>query len=341
MIKSLTRLWLAVSLILLASAALLLTDRERPRVASGSSRTWKIGLAGYSESPLLEEVLEGLRRGLGESGLVEGKDYTTTYRNAQGDIATLNAVLDEFNGNEIELVVTVSTPTLQAALRKLDRKPLVFAGVLDPIAAGAGKSDSDHRPNVTGAYLALPYGAMARTVREVLPRARRVGTLFTPGEVNSVLARQRFEEPLKGEGLELVSLPVNGPSEVSDAALTLCQSGVDVVSQIGDNLTNASFPAIARACEMARMPLFTFSPKFVEAGAVLGLGTDFAENGRDAGRLVAEVIRGKDPSLILFQPTTRTRRSVNLDNARRLGVSVPPDWVKTADEVIPVRTGTP
>ena len=74
MIKSLLRLWLAASLILLASAALLLTDQERPRVASGSSRTWKIGLAGYSESPLLEEVLEGLRRGLGESGHVEGKD---------------------------------------------------------------------------------------------------------------------------------------------------------------------------------------------------------------------------------------------------------------------------
>jgi ABC-type uncharacterized transport system substrate-binding protein len=341
MIKCLIRLWLAASLILLASAALLLTDQERPRVASGSSRTWKIGLAGYSESPLLEEVLEGLRRGIGESGLVEGRDYTTTYRNAQGDIATLNAVLDELNGNETELVFTVSTPTLQAALRKLDRKPLVFAGVLDPVAAGAGKSDSDHRPHVTGAYLALPYAAMARTVREVFPRARRVGTLFTPGEVNSVLARQRFVEPLKGEGLELVSLPVNGPSEVSDAALTLCQSGVDVVCQIADNLTNASFPAIARACEMAKMPLFTFSPTLVKGGAMLGLGTDFAENGRDAGRLVAEVIRGKDPATIPFHGTTKSRRSVNLDNARRLEVSVPAEWVKTADEVIPARAGTP
>ena len=57
-----------------------------------------------------------------------------------------------------------------------------------------------------------------------------------------------------------MSLPVNGPTEVSDAALTLCQSGIDVVCQISDNLSNASFPAIARACEMAKMPLFTFSP---------------------------------------------------------------------------------
>ena len=162
---------------------------------------------------------------------------------------------------------------MQAALRKVDRKPLVFAGVLDPIAAGAGKSDSDHRPNVTGVYLAFPYAAMARTIREVLPGARRVGTLFTPGEVNSVLARQRFEGPLKGEGLELVSLPVNGPTEVSDAALTLCQSGIDVVCQISDNLSNSSFPAIARACEIGEdAALHVLAVAGEEAGRCWGWG---------------------------------------------------------------------
>jgi ABC-type uncharacterized transport system substrate-binding protein len=309
--------------------------------ASRPSRTWKIGLAGYSDSPLLEEVIMGVRRGLKEAGLVEGKDYTTTYRNAQGDIATLNALLDELNGDETDLVVSISTPALQAALRKLDRKPLVFAGVLDPIAAGAGSSDSDHRPHVTGAYLTYPYAEMAHTVREVWPRARRVGTLFSPGEVNSALARRRFVEPLRSEGLELVSLPVNGPSEVSDAALTLCQSGIDVVCQISDNLSNSTFPAIVRACEMAGTPLFTFSPTFVKAGAVLGVGTDFAENGREAGLLVAEVIRGRDPSRIPFHATTKIRRSINLDSARRLGISVPAEWVETASEVVPARTGTP
>ena len=222
----------------------------------------------------------------------------------------------------------------------MDRKPVVFATVLDPIAAGAGKSDSDHRADVTGVYLAFPYAAMARTIREVLPRARRVGTLFTPGEVNSVLARQGFERSLKGEGLELVSLPVNGPTDVTDAALSLCQSGVDVLCQIADNLSNSSFPAIARACEMARTPLFTFSPAQVKGGAVLGVGSDFADNGREAGLVVAEVIRGRDPSRIPFHAATKTRRSVNLDNARRLGISVPAQWVKTADEIVPGRPGT-
>jgi putative ABC transport system substrate-binding protein len=90
---------------------------------------------------------------------------------------------------------------------------------------------------------------------------------------------------------------------------------------------------------MAKTPLFTFSPSQVKGGAVLGVGSDFAENGREAGLLVAEVIRGKDPARIPFHASTKTRRSVNLHNARRLGLSVPAEWVKTADEVVPARPG--
>jgi ABC-type uncharacterized transport system substrate-binding protein len=308
--------------------------------AKRPSRTRKIGVAGFSESSILEEAIDGLRRGLKEAGLIEGKDFTTVFRNAQGDIATLNAMFDELNGDDTDLIVSFSTPALQCALRKIDRKPIVFATVLDPFAAGAGKSDAQHKKNVTGAYLSFPYAPMADLVRTVFPKARRVGTLFAPGEVNSVVAQQRFAEAVKGAGLELVSLPVNGPAEVSDAALTLCQSGIDVLCQISDNLSNACFPAITRACEMAKTPLLTFSPSMVKRGAILGIGSDYAENGRDAGSVAAQVIRGSDPSRIPFHASAKILRSVNLDNARRLGVSIPAEWVKTADLVIPSSPGS-
>jgi ABC-type uncharacterized transport system substrate-binding protein len=301
------------------------------------SRIWKVGLVGFSESKILEELISGFRRGLADAGLVDGQDYSIANHNAQGDIATLSSLFDELSGNDSELVIAISTPALQTALRKVDRKPVVFAGVLDPFAAGAGKTNSDHKPNVTGAYLAYPYAAMIRSVREIVPAARRVGTLFAPGEVNSVLARDRFVEPLKAAGLELKSVPVSGPAEVSDAALALCQSGVDVVCQISDNLSNSSFAAIARACEMAKTPLFTFSPSHVARGAVIGVGCDFEENGHDAGLLVADLVRGADVAKVPFRATAKISRTVNLDTARRLGINVPAEWVKLADKVIPGR----
>jgi ABC-type uncharacterized transport system substrate-binding protein len=341
MMKSVLRLSLGLGLILAASAVLLLTDQPRPRTDSGGasapSRRWKLGLVTYSESTVVDDAYAGVRAGLKEAGLVDGRDFTIDYRSAQGDIATLNSIYDELNGNDSDLVISLSTPALQSGLRKLDRKPLIFALVLDPIAAGAGRSDVDHRPKVTGVYLQFPYAEVVRSIRQVLPRARRVGTLFTPGEVNSVVARQHFQSVLEKEGLTLVSLPVNAATEVSDAALNVCQSRIDVFCQISDSQTNASFPAIARACETTRTPLFSFNPAQVRSGAILAVGSDFAENGREAGHLVAGVIRGKDPSAIPFRAASGSRRAVNLDMARRYGVAIPADWLKQADLVLPAQ----
>jgi ABC-type uncharacterized transport system substrate-binding protein len=343
MFKSLLRLSLGLGLILAASAVLFLTDQPRPRPrtdsgqVSASSRRWRIGLVTYSESTVVEEAYAGVRAGLKEAGLVDGRDFTIDYRSAQGDIATLNSIYDELNGDDSDLVVSFSTPALQSGLRKVNRKPLIFGLVLDPIAAGAGKSDVDHRPGVTGVYLTFPYAEVVRTIRTVLPQARRVGSLFTPGEVNSVVARQRFEAALAKEGLALVSLPVNAPTEVSDAALNLCQSQIDVFCQIADSQTTASFPAIARACDTTKTPLFSFVSGLVSSGAILAVGSDFAENGREAGVLLAEVIRGKDPSAIPFRVASRARRAVNLDTARRYGVAIPADWLKQADLVLPAQ----
>ena len=302
--------------------------------ASRPARTWKLGVAGYSETPILEDLLEGFRQGIKESGLIDGKDYVTAYRNSQGDIATLSAILDEYNGDDTDLIISVSTPVLQAVLRKVDQKPVVFAGVLDPIAAGAGKSDSDHRRGITGRYLAYPYVEMARAVRTVLPGARKVGTLFSPGEINSALARDRFRDALRALGLELVNVPVNGPTEVSDATMALMPDGnrrrLPDLGQPEQRFVSCDISGLRDVTD-ATLHLLS---RHVKRGAVLGVGCDFAENGREAGLVVAEVIRGQDPSRTPFQATTKVTRSVNLTVAHRLGITIPREWLKTASEVI-------
>ncbi len=315
--------------------------REEPKTndlrTNNPTRTWKLGVVGFSESTVVEEALEGIHEGFKEAKLSQGRDYTLDYRNAQGDIATLSALFDELNGNETDLVISMSTPGLQAGLRKLDKKPLIFSVVLDPFAAGAGKSETDHRPNLTGTYLAFPYSEMVAAIREIMPKAVRIGTLFTPGEVNSVVARERFEQALKKEGLELVSLPINGPTEASDTAASLCQSRIDLFCQIGDNLSNSCFPAIVRACETAKMPLFSFATPQIKRGALLAVGADYIENGKQAAALAAEVIRGRDPSRIPFRPSSKVRRGLNLDVAKKLGISIPSSWIQRADDVFPAR----
>ena len=131
---------------------------------------------------------------------------------------------------------------------------------------------------------------------------------------------------------------MNAPSEVSDAALALCQSQIDVFCQLSDGLTNATFPAIARACESTNKPLFSFASGQIKIGAILSVGSDYKDNGREVGLLAAQLIRGKDPTATPFRASRKVRRAVNLDNARRYSVAIPEDWLKRADVVLPAAT---
>ena len=78
--------------------------------------------------------------------------------------------------------------------------------------AGAGRSDTDHLPNVTGVYLPAAYEEMIALVREVLPQARVLGTLYVPSEVNTVYHRDRFVEAARKAGLEIVTVAANTAS---------------------------------------------------------------------------------------------------------------------------------
>ena len=147
--------------------------------------------------------MEGVFRGFEEAALVEGRDYEAKFVSAQGDIATASSMVDAAASDGTELIVSLTTPMLQACLRRSRGIPVVFTLVANPVLAGAGKSNTDHLPNVAGNYVVSPFARMMRAVRECLPNARRVGTLFAPAEVNSVFYKDKLVEAAREVGIEV------------------------------------------------------------------------------------------------------------------------------------------
>ncbi len=107
-----------------------------------------------------EDAHRGIVDGFEKAGLVEGRDFELEVRNAQGDMPTLSALVDAALTEGTDLLMTLSTPTLQAAIARGQGKPIVFTFCASGIAAGAGKSDTDHLPNVTGVPSASPYAEL-------------------------------------------------------------------------------------------------------------------------------------------------------------------------------------
>ncbi len=298
------------------------------------SKTWKINLLKYVEIEDSEEAERGVLAGLEAARLVEGRDYQLRGFSANGDMATVTGLVDAAVSSGADLLITLSTPTLQAALSRSRGLPVVFTFVADAVAAGAGRSDQDHLPNVTGVYSHGAYDEVIAALRECLPSARAVGTLFVPAEVNTVYHKDMMVQAANAVGIEVVAVAVTSSTEVTDAAMSLCSRRIDALCQVGGNLLGSSFSAISRAARQAKLPVFAFLSAQAKQGAVVVVARDYYDGGREAGHLAARVMRGEDPASIPFQPLQTTRTIVNLKAARDNGLTIPATLIQRADEVL-------
>ena len=327
-----------------ASADILVNEtgvrtKAAPRQAADNSegplaKKWKVRIIEYNNVQDVEESEAGVRAGLRESGLKEGRDYTVDVRNAQGDMATVNSLVDAAITEGADLLITLSTPTLQAALKRAAGKPIVFTYLANAVAAGAGRSDEDHLPNVTGVYNTAAYAEMLELIRQIRPDVRVVGTLFVPAEVNMVYHRDLLNEAARKLDFKVVAVAANTSADVADAALALTSQRIDVICQIPGNLTAAAFPSIAAAANKAKLPIFAFQSSQGRYGAAVVLARDYGDAGREAGLLAARVMRGENPGKIPFIPYSKTKLVINTKAARQVGLTIPPAIIKKAEEVI-------
>ncbi len=299
-----------------------------------TGKKWKIAIVNYIESGPSEDTLAGMKVAWKRSKLVEGTDYTISYRSAQGDIASLNGIFDAVLTENADIVVPLSTPTLQSALQKIRDRPIVFSVIANPVVAGAGKSYTDHKPNVTGVSVLAPVGEALTMIQKYFPQYKRLGTLFCPAEANSVDLKESFEKLCKERGLTLECVAVNTSSDLSDASLSLVSRPIDAIVQISDNLSSTGFNAITKAARQTQKPLISLNSTTVALGAPISLGRDYHNCGEVTTEMIERVIRGEDPSKMPFVLPPRLFYSASPANAAAVGMTLPPELLKEVDKVI-------
>ncbi len=336
--RAFRKLLLGLVLIVAASAALLLSDFVRStRASAGGSalvKRWKIYLIQYNNVVDVQESEDGVIAGLRSSGLIENRDYETKVVNAQGDMATVSGLVDSAVSDHADMLITFSTPTLQAAIRRAPALPIVFTYIASAEAAGVGSSEQNHLPNVTGISTGAAYAELAQILRRWFPGVQRVGTLYVPAESNMVFHKDILQRALQRTGLEMEVVPVSTASEMPDAATALVERHVDAICQIPGNLTAAGFASISAAAQRARIPVFAFQQTQAKDGALVVVARDYREAGFEAGQLAASIMRGRNPAEIPYRNFDRTKIIVNLDTARALGITLPLPLLKTAQELI-------
>jgi len=168
-----------------------------------------IGLFQVDDAPTLNSVRKGFLSALEEAGLLDGVNIRMVIRNGMGSIPEVQRIAQEFVSSHVNLIVPLSTPCLQAALHASSEIPIVFSSIANPFLAGAGRSVDDHLPNVTGISSRGPIKESLAFIKKILPETKRVGTLWTPSELNSKYYLDLAREGAKEMGLEIIAVAVN------------------------------------------------------------------------------------------------------------------------------------
>src|SRR5262245_29508909 len=171
---------LALVLLIAATAAACGGSSNKPAMEH------TIGLVYFAPEEGADVCMKGLFDGLKEEGIEERVNLEVRRSHAQAEFANIPLLIQNYDGSDVDVIVAMTTPVLMAAASVARFKPVVFTYVYDPIAAGVGKSRTDHLPHVTGVGSFPPIRDTIDTIQKLLPGVRAVGTLYNSSEANSV-----------------------------------------------------------------------------------------------------------------------------------------------------------
>ena len=277
-----------------------------------------VAISQIIDHPALNEVRRGLQDELQTVGSVKYE-----LENAQGNIAIAQQIAEKFAGLKPDVIVAIGTPAAQAVSNSVQGSiPLVFAAVTNPVAAKLVSAWDKTDGNITGTSDAVPVAKNVELMLEVVPQLKSLGTLYNPGEANSVASVAALKEALRAKNIELVEAPATKTSEVQEAAATLVDR-VQALYLVQDNTAVSALASVLEVGETAKIPVFTADTALVKQGAVGAVSFDYYQVGRSAGRQVAAILKGKPVSELPVQTPEREELLLNSEAAAKMGVRLP------------------
>jgi putative ABC transport system permease protein len=328
---SIRRIWAGLALLVFVIAGATVVQKFVMPKIFAQSKMVRIGVVQLSDHALLNTTRESFVEEMKRLGYEDRKNVIIDLENGNGEMATVNSILDKFLHEKTDIVVTISTGCTQAAINKIKDRPVVFATVANPFIIGAGKSDREHLPNVTGVYGPAPMDKLLSVATRLVPGQIRVGAIWDPAQENSVYNLNRLKEAIaQNPNVTFVGATVSSSSEVYQAAAYLVNKGIDAFVLGTDNIVFSAFESIVKAAETRKIPIFLADVERLKDGALGAYGYDYTISGIQAARLVNRIIKGEKPAAMAFEKYSKLTLGINTDAARKLGITIPADLMDQA-----------
>jgi putative ABC transport system substrate-binding protein len=296
-----------------------------------------IGFLSTGTSATNAPTLEAFRRGLGQSGYIEGKNVEVDYRYANENYDQLPALAADLVRRRVKVIATSGGNLSPLAAKTATATiPIVFAVGSDPVALGLVATLNRPGGNATGAsFLSGELGPKRLDLlHQLMPAARSVAVLLNPANPTTAERAKDFQAAAKNLGLETQILLADNDKEIDAAFVALAERHAGALLLGPDNFLFSRNEQIAALALSHRVPAMYQWREFVAAGGLISYGPSQSDGYRQVGVYVGRILKGESPAELPVVQTTEIEMVINLRTAKALGLTVPPNLLATADEVI-------
>jgi putative tryptophan/tyrosine transport system substrate-binding protein len=278
------------------------------------------------------------RKGLNETGYIEGKNVTVEYHWLEGQYDHLPGLMADLVRRRVAVIATpASPPAALAAKAATATIPIVFGVGDDPVKLGLVASLARPGGNATGInfFQQEVVAKRLRLLHDLVPKAVRVAVLVNPG--NALIAESTLRDVQQAAptlGLQIQILKASTIGEIDAAFATLAREHPDALFVAPDVFFASRRMQFATLAARDRIPAAYTNPDYIAAGGLMSYGTDVADTYHQVAVYTGSILKGAKPADLPVLQSTKFVFAINLQTARALGIEVPPGLLAIADEVI-------
>lgn len=308
----------------------------RPIIARAQRPMPVIGFLNGASYELSAYLVEAFRKGLAETGHVEGRNVRIEYRSADGQYDRLPALAADLVRQKVSVIAATGTPTGLPAKAATTTIPIVFVTGSDPVEQGLVTNLSRPGGNLTGATtLAVQLGQKRlELLHELVPSAKLIAVLLNPTGPSFASISRDLQAAARKLSLPIHLLHASTVPELETAFATMTDLHADALVIGTDTFFNSQSVRLANLALSHAIPSMYQYREFAAAGGLVSYSGSIVDAYRVAGVYTGQILKGDKPGDLPIQQATKVELFLNLNTAKALGVSVPLSMLGRADEVI-------
>jgi ABC-type uncharacterized transport system substrate-binding protein len=302
----------------------------------GRMRRVGVLVSNAEDDPQVQRQLAAFQRGLAELGWIEGRNVQIDRRFAVDDQSRVQAFASELIGLKPDVILASGPTTVSAVQRETRTIPVVFAQINDPLGAGVVTSLARPGGNITG-FTPTEFsvgGKWLGLLKEIAPEVAQAGAILDTGLSDQVGMWRAMEAAAPPLRMRVVQLAMPSPAEIESAIDGFAREPNGGLIVLANRTTIVHRERIIAMAAKHRLPAVYAYDYFVADGGLASYGANLVDLYRQTASYVDRILKGEKPGDLPVQQPTKYELAINLKTAKALGLTVPPNLLATADEVV-------